>query len=121
MPNRQTSPCKITPRNSIDNEISPVSGVKSSLMKKNKIVQNRTDSKEKENNYLIKKTTNNKTEHYKKRLMEKEFLLGTRNKLSVKKLHYITEDLIKDFTNNNSSFNVSSMNRKQVFVNLFKI
>jgi hypothetical protein len=53
--------------------------------------------------------------------MEKEFLIGTRNKLSVKKLFYITEDLIKEFTNNNSSFNVSSMNRKQVFVNLFKI
>lgn len=29
--------------------------------------------------------------------------------------------MIKEFTNNSYSFNVSSMNRKQVFVNLFKI
>jgi hypothetical protein len=121
MPNRQTSPCKITPRSSIDNEISPVSGIKSSLTKKNKIIQNRADSKEKENKNLIKKTINNKNEHHKKRVIEKEFLLGTRNKLSVKKLIYITEELIEEFALNNSSFNVSSMNRKQVFVNLFKI
>jgi len=41
---RQTSPCKITPRNASSEDISPVSGYKTSLLKKNKIVSNNMSS-----------------------------------------------------------------------------
>jgi hypothetical protein len=84
MSKKQSSPCKITPRTSMIDDISPVSGLKTSNTKKSRSSSNNAISTNKNDKIIINKRISVKNE-YKNRIIEKEFLLGTRNKLSVKK------------------------------------
>jgi len=56
-----------------------------------------------------------------KRIMYRNYILGTRNTLTVKKKVFISELLIEDFNNESENQKINPMSRKQVFVNLFKI
>jgi hypothetical protein len=53
--------------------------------------------------------------------MYRNYVLGTRNTLTVKKKVFISELLIEEFNNESENQKVNPMSRKQVFVNLFKI
>jgi len=73
------------------------------------------------NNEIKRKSKSNSGKNYHKRIMYRNYVLGTRNTLTVKKKVFISELLIEEYNNESENQKINPMSRKQVFVNLFKI